>query len=116
MASTTKRLSSCPIFEEEDSIKRLKLESAVLVFCKRHPSLLFNNIWELAKHCKNEKCKTAACGLCNDVFDLTADLSSHIKSSHRNQLNSKCPLCTFIPARPSQLEEHRLSFHQGAPF
>ena len=31
-------------------------------------------------------------------------------------MDHKCPLCTYVPEKPSQLEEHRLEFHLGAPF
>ena len=99
-------------------VKKPKLDN-VLVFCRIHPDMVFKHMSDLTKHCRYDHktdVQIAACGLCDAIFDITADLSAHLKTNHRKQLLSRCPLCTYIPEKPSQLEQHRLDFHEGAPF
>jgi hypothetical protein len=116
-----KRKASDDLDVEEDGglQKCAKLDDQVLVYCNKCPALKFTNMRSLTRHVKTthkDQVQVAGCGFCDLIFDSSNELTTHVKTRHRANLLAKCPLCSFIGDRPATLEEHRLSYHEGAPF
>ena len=107
-------------FDTIDPIEEINNHETVSMFCKIcGPNLLFSSVNELTKHCRTQHNGDVAifsCGFCDSVFNDSHFLVNHLKLQHRSQMEAKCPLCTYVPYRPSMLEDHQLNYHQGAPF